>query len=143
MSISTVNSLNQTDLKQVLTLLSEQWWSKGRTFEELEKIVEHTDLLFVVRCPDTNKLIGFARVLTDYFYVATIYDVVISSEHQQKGVGKKLVQYILDCPELSEIHHIDLSCKNNLLEFYTELGFEPLDTSMMFLRAYSDSNSER
>ncbi len=141
MLITIEKSLKKVELNVILSLLADQWWSKGRTYDDLEKILDHTDLIYVIRCPDTNTVVGFARVLTDYYYVATIYDVVIASEHQHKGVGKQLIQYILSCSELSKIHHIDLSCKNNVLDFYKDLGFETLDKSLNFLRFYSESSS--
>jgi GNAT superfamily N-acetyltransferase len=50
-----------------------------------------------------GKQVGFARVITDFSEFASLWDVFIDDEHRGKGVGKALMQYILDHPRLKGI----------------------------------------
>ena len=50
-----------------------------------------------------GKQVGFSRVITDYTEFASLWDVFIDDEHRGKGVGKALMQYILDHPQLKGI----------------------------------------
>ncbi|PHR30678.1 MAG: GNAT family N-acetyltransferase [Desulfotalea sp.] len=44
---------------------------------------------------DSHKIIGFGRALSDGHYQSAIYDVVVSPEHQNLGVGKLLMESLL------------------------------------------------
>lgn len=50
-----------------------------------------------------GKQMGFARVITDFSEFASLWDVFIDEEHRRKGVGKNLMQYILEHPRLKGI----------------------------------------
>ena len=50
-----------------------------------------------------GKQVGFSRVITDYTEFASLWDVFIDDEHRGKGVGKSLMQYILEHPQLKGI----------------------------------------
>src|SRR6185295_7204732 len=69
-------------------------WAKGRTIENTREMLRHTDV--IVTAWDGELLIGFGRVLTDYVYRATIWDVIVDKAYQGQGVGTEIVHRILD-----------------------------------------------
>src|SRR6478735_8064970 len=45
--------------------------------------------------------VGFARVVTDYACFAYVCDVIVWPEQRGLGIGKKLMQALLDHPDLA------------------------------------------
>ena len=74
-----------------------------------------------------DRLIGFGRAISDGEYQAGIYDVAVSPESQRKGVGKLILQAILD--KLSHCNVI-LYASPGKEGFYRKLGFRGLKTGM-------------
>jgi len=75
--ISTENA--KLDLDCIHQFLTNSYWAKGRTKEEVSTTLEHC-LNFGVYID--NQQIGFARVLTDYTVFAYLMDVFIIEKHQ-------------------------------------------------------------
>lgn len=51
---------------------------------------------YIISCKDQGKVVGTARLIWDGGYVAYIADVMVMPEYQRKGIGKQLMQSILD-----------------------------------------------
>jgi len=102
--------------------LTESYWAKGRTIDEVMKSIENS-LNFGVYIEDNQ--IGFARVCTDYTVFAYLMDVFILPEYQGKGYAKKLMEAIIDNPKLK-------TCKVWMLKtadahkFYKKFSFTDL-----------------
>lgn len=79
---------------------------------------------------DGRKLIGFARVLTDGIYRATLWDVVIHPDYQGQGIGEELVNHILSHPVLSKIEKFWLNTRDKF-GFYEKFGFVRSDQGMI------------
>lgn len=45
---------------------------------------------------DNDKLIGFGRALSDGAYQAALYDLAILPEYQGKGIGKKILHFLME-----------------------------------------------
>ena len=56
--------------------------------------------------------VGLARVITDHATFAYLCDVFILSAHRGKGLGKALMQAVLDHPQLQTIRRITLSTRD-------------------------------
>lgn len=50
-----------------------------------------------------GKQVGFSRVITDYSEFASLWDVFIDEEHRKQGLGKAILQYLLEHPRLKGI----------------------------------------
>lgn len=85
------------DIEVVLNLLGNVYWAKNRTRELIEKSIEES-LCFGVYHID--KQVGFARIVTDNSTFSWICDIIIDDEHRGKGLGKKLVEVIVDHPDI-------------------------------------------
>lgn len=97
------------------------WWSKYRKKKDVKKMLANTDMAFSLW--DDKKLIGFARVLTDYVFRATIWDVIIHPDYQGEGLGKLIMQKILNHPELKKVPHFWLVTLDKH-KFYKKLGWK-------------------
>ena len=78
-------------------LSGESYWAKGRSTETMRQAIVGT-LCFGVY--QDGRQVGFARVITDYATRAYISDLFILGEMQGRGLGKWLMQTILDDPSL-------------------------------------------
>lgn len=106
------------DIGMVCLLLWNTYWAENRSREIIENSLRHS-LTFSLFHQD--KQVGFGRVVTDYTTVSYLCDVVIAPEHRGKGIGKWMLQCILDHPKLSTTR-MDLFTKD-AQEFYRQFGF--------------------
>jgi len=103
-------------------------WARGRTTEEIRIMLENTDYHFSAW--DAKRLIGFARVLTDRVYRATLWDVVVHTDYQKRGVGEELVNRILSHSVLSKVEKFWLNTRDKF-GFYEKFGFVRSDQGMV------------
>lgn len=98
-SISTDRS--KLDLAVVHDYLSNHsYWAQGRSLETVRRSIENS-LCFGVFLGDQQ--VGFARVVTDYATFAWLCDVFILDSHRGKGLGKQLIQCVVEHPLLEEL----------------------------------------
>lgn len=80
---------------------------------------------------DEDKLIGFGRAISDGAYQAAIYDVAVLPEYQGKGVGKLIVENIINnIPQCNFI----LYAAPGKDKFYEKLNFRKMKTGMALFR---------
>lgn len=105
--------------EQLMTLFQQAPWAKGRTLNDARDMLRHTD---VALCAwDGDHLVGFGRVLTDFVYRATIWDVIVDEAYQKQGIGAEIVQRILHHPRLKKVELFWLCTRRP--GFYEKLGF--------------------
>ncbi|WP_456441926.1 GNAT family N-acetyltransferase [Psychroserpens sp.] len=113
---------SRLDINLIHEFLTETYWAKGRTRDEVKTSIEHC-LCFGVYID--NKQIGFARVATDYVVFAYLMDVFILPEHRRKGYSKQLMKVINEEPLLQ-------LCKTWMLKtsdahkLYNQFGYTEL-----------------
>jgi ribosomal protein S18 acetylase RimI-like enzyme len=84
---------------------------------------------------DGPRLVGFGRVLTDYVYRASIWDVIVDTEYQGQDIGTEIMQRILNHPDLKRVELFWL-CTRDKQSFYEKLGFSSKEqTGMVWARA--------
>ena len=123
-----IKTTKDIPLQELQELLNQTLWAKNRKTEDLSIMIENSDLIFAVF--HDEKLVGFARVLTDYIFRATLWDVVIHSSFHKKGVGSFLMEHILSHPDLSQIKKIWLFTTDKHV-FYEKFGFISKNGSML------------
>lgn len=80
---------------------------------------------------EDSRLLGFGRATSDGEYQAAIYDVAVIPEAQGKGIGKRVMQTMLE--HLSGCNVI-LYAAPGMEEFYGKLGFCQMTTGMALFR---------
>jgi ribosomal protein S18 acetylase RimI-like enzyme len=118
--------------EQLMTLFQQAPWAKGRTLNDARDMLRHTD---VALCAwDGDHLVGFGRVLTDFVYRATIWDVIVDEAYQKQGIGAEIVQRILHHPRLKKVELFWLCTRRP--GFYEKLGFSSKEqTGMVWNRS--------
>lgn len=72
-------------------------------------------------------LIGCGRLLSDFAYQSVIYDVAVDGASQGKGIGKKIVNLLM---EGEEDKNIILYATPGKEQFYHKFGFKTAKTGM-------------
>jgi len=100
-------------------LLKTTHWAVGLSRETLERAMENSLCFGVLR---SRNLVGFARVVTDRATYAYLTDVVIAADLRGQGVGRWMIERILDHPDLQNLRRVTLLTRDGA-EFYSGLGF--------------------
>lgn len=112
------------DVGLVHQFLSESaYWALGRPRETVERSIRNS-LCFSVLVDDEQ--VGFARVVSDRAVFAYLMDVFILPAWRGRGLSKRLMQAILDHPELQGLK-LFLLRTSDAHGLYTQFGFEPID----------------
>lgn len=121
MTLRFIDSLNAQQTQQLHQLYQQVWWAVGRTLADVQRMLAGSSLIFALVDTD-QQLLGFARVLTDGAY-KFIFDVIVTEQHQGTGLGKQLMDRIINDPRLSSVKHLELYCLPELVPFYERWGF--------------------
>lgn len=123
MPIEAIAHLTDEQVKDLHRLYQSEWWTEGRSLPDVERILRHSDIIVAFCDSATKKLLAFARVLTDYVYTALILDVIVEASHRSRGIGRTLMDSILDNPALADLPRFELRCLPDLVPFYQRWGF--------------------
>jgi len=85
------------DLDVIHGFLTECYWAKGISREIVARSIENS-LCFGVY--SGNQQVGFARVISDFATYAYIADVFVLNTHRGCGLGKWLMECIMQHPQL-------------------------------------------
>lgn len=91
------NDKDLISLDKVCDLLSKSYWANQRSKDKIKDSIKNSICVGVY---DTEKMIGFARIVTDYATMYWLCDVIIDEEYRGKGLGKKLIGYITEMEAL-------------------------------------------
>jgi ribosomal protein S18 acetylase RimI-like enzyme len=117
------------DLKQLQALFNTHaFWAKGRSIADLQVAIAHSEP--TISMWDGPKLIGFARATSDGIYRAMIWDVVIDESYRGLGLGRRLVNTLVQHPKLVQVERVYLTTSHQQ-SFYERLGFVRNDTATM------------
>ena len=116
---------------QLQPLLQQTSWAKGRSIDGIQTMLEGTAI--VLGAWEDDRLIGFARAITDSAYRALIDDVVIDTPKRGQGIGSSLMHQLVKRLTEMEVEEVFLRCGDQVVPFYQRLGFETSDGITMDL----------
>jgi GNAT superfamily N-acetyltransferase len=97
------------------------YYHVGRTqFAREEDITEALRSGPAVGVWDGDRLVGFARALSDGHFNAYVEDVMVYEEYRSQGAGKRMVSLLLE--HLSNIETINFYCRAEVVPFYESIG---------------------
>ena len=73
------------------------YWAKGRSLDRVQKSIDNSISFGIY--DNKERLMGFARVISDNVVFAYLMDFFIFEEFRGQGFGKKLIKHIIDYPE--------------------------------------------
>jgi len=110
------------DIDAIHAYLSRSYWSEDVPHSIVSTAIENS-LCFGVFHHDSQ--IGFARVITDSATFAYLADVYILEDHRGKGLSKKLMDVIIEHPQLQGLRRMMLATYD-AHTLYEKFGFKPL-----------------
>lgn len=122
-SYQVVDAMSPQHIEQLHSLMDHEWWAKGRTLEEVQELVRNSQVNVCIVDTNSNDLVGYARVLTDYRYFSVILDVVVRPSDRGSGLGRLLMDTIMNHPKLQRLKGMGLQCEEKLIPFYAKWGF--------------------
>ncbi len=111
------------DLRVIHDFIANQsYWGQGRKIETVKRALDNSLNFGVYR---DARLVGFARVVTDFATFAWIADVFVLDVHRGQGLAKWLMESILSHPELQQFRRWVLATKD-AHQLYRQFGFNEL-----------------
>lgn len=107
------------------------FWASGRSQRDLSRMLAGSQA--VVSAWQGSQLVGFGRATSDGVFRAVLWDVVVAGEHQGRGLGRRIVEALLQEPALQGVERVYLMTTNSS-GFYEQLGFTAVDSQRLMLR---------
>jgi GNAT superfamily N-acetyltransferase len=124
-----LTDLRPEHIKTIHRYLSqESYWAQERSHETVLRSVENSLCFAIER---DNALAGFARAISDRATFAYIADVFVLPEHRGQGLGKWLIEYIVEHSELSHLGWLLATADAH--ELYRKYGFESAQGSTRYM----------
>ena len=111
------------DIDAIYDFLQRAYWANTRPRERTERAIRNS-LVFGVY--ESEKQIGMARVVSDYSIFAYLCDVFIHEDYRSHGLGKWLIQTIMEHPDLKEMRRWVL-VTNDAHGLYKQYGFTSIE----------------
>ena len=123
-----VSSSENINSEEVLRLLKMTYWANNRTIEQIEESMA-SSFCYGLFLAEEERLVGFARVISDLATTYYLCDVIIDPEYQHQGFGKALVSHIVSLPQYRKLRGILLTKDAHGL--YEKYGFETVNDRAM------------
>ena len=96
-------------------------WAKDRSKNQIKKMLAKSSVVITLWHKDN--LVGFGRATSDQVYRAVLWDIVISKDVQRVGLGKIIVEELLNDKKINSVEKVYLMTTNSK-DFYKQLGFK-------------------
>ena len=123
-----VEGSENMNAEEVVRLLQMTYWADKRSKEQVEKSMRNS-ACYGVSVEGEEKLVGFARVITDFATTYYLCDVIVDPAYRHKGLGTALVSHIVSKPEYAGLRGLLLTRDAHGL--YGKFGFETADGRAM------------
>jgi len=137
----TIRELEEKDLfngfLQSMDSLKPASIDKEKAIEIYNKIKSNPNHLVYVAILD-ERVVGSTTMLIEPKFihdggnVSHIEDVVVSKEHQGKGIGEMLVQSLLELAKDNNCYKTILDCSDEVKPFYEKIGFKRHSNGMRY-----------
>jgi GNAT superfamily N-acetyltransferase len=135
-----VDRREDLDVEMIHDFLSNfSYWSKGISRETVVKSLERSLCFGLFR---DSQQIGFGRVVSDRTTFAYLADVFILEDYRGQGLGKWLVECIVQHPELQGLRRWILATAD-AHPLYEQFGFKPLSKPERFMEKHDPDVYQR
>jgi hypothetical protein len=141
---------SRLDLDLIHDFLTNSYWAKGIPKDVVTRSIEHS-LCFGIYDESQEKppllaksaksgargpaQVGFARVISDFATVAYLGDVFVLESHRGRGLGKWMMECIMQHPALQGLRRWILLTRD-AHELYAKSGFTPLRTPERYMELH-------
>jgi GNAT superfamily N-acetyltransferase len=112
-------------------LIEESHWASNRAPETIKRSIANS-LCFGAYIQD--KQVGFARVVTDYSTFSWLCDVFTDPKHRGKGVGKQLIEAVINHESLKKTGLMILATRDAHGLYARYGGFTPIENVERFMQ---------
>lgn len=113
---------NELDLDEVIELLRATSLGVRRPLDNRESVasmIRHGNL--TVTAWEDSLLVGIARTLTDFVFVAYMSDLAVRESHQKRGIGRELIEATR--AQLGPAAKLVLLAAPAAVDYYPQRGF--------------------
>ena len=121
-----IDGSDRMDPDEIVRLLKMTYWANHRSAETIEKSMRNSSC-YGIWSDEEQKLLGFARVISDYATTWYLCDVIIDEAYRHQGLGKQMVSHIAS--EFTGLRGLLLTRDAHGL--YEKYGFETVNGRAM------------
>ena len=110
------------------------FWARERPLNDLRCMVKNSAVC--VTAWQSTTLVGFGRATSDGIYRATIWDLVVDSKVAGRGLGRAVVERLMESRALTTCERIYLMTTNSA-GFYKKMGFEINQSQVLMMKEKS------
>ena len=113
------------------------WWKEQYSQKGIKPLIQGSFAFAVVVDNLNGKTVGMGRIISDGTSDAYIQDLVVLPEYRKKGIGRKLVETLLNHCLSNDLIWIGLISEPGQEVFYKSLGFKNMKnhTPMLYSKA--------
>ncbi|MCO6524875.1 MAG: GNAT family N-acetyltransferase [Candidatus Schmidhempelia sp.] len=105
--------------------IRQQVFIKEQGFNPLLEIDKYDDVALHIVAYTNNEPVGVARLIFKENGKAKIGRVAVLKAYRQSGVGKQLIEFLINYAQQHHLSELNLSSQLQAKHFYTKLGFQP------------------
>lgn len=126
---------DEIDLESIFTLYQDANWTNYLK-DKPSLIYGLKASLLIIGAFENEKLLGFIRVIGDGFTIIYIQDIIVLSDFQRQGIGRNLVQLILE--KYKKVRQKVLLTDNSQkqIQFYKSLDFQKTEGNNLVCFTY-------
>lgn len=133
MNVRVVESLSESQVADLGRLYRGEWWTQDRTRDDIREMLAGSSLVIGLVDED-GRLVAFCRVLTDFVFRGTLYDVIADPAHRGEGLGRRLMEAVTEHPRIRRVSSLWLACKPNMPGFYERFGFSEQADELVWMQ---------
>ena len=128
MKYSIIDGAEKMNIAEVMALLRQTYWADRRPEEQVRKSMEHSRC-YGVYLEEAQKLVAFARVISDFATTYYLCDVIVDASCRGSGLGRALISYIENLSEYQGLRGILITRDAHGL--YEKFGYQTLNGRAM------------
>ena len=127
------------DLDAITDMLTRAYWAAGRPRERTERAISNS---LVFGLYDGEQQIGLARIVSDYAVFAYLCDVFIHEDYRAHGLGKWLIETVMNHPDLQGLRRWTLATRD-AHELYRQFGWDTMQNPEKWMEILRPFPGER
>jgi len=122
------------NLDTIHEFLTNCYWAKGISRDVVARSIQHSMCFGIYDGSGTQ--VGFARVVSDFATVAYLGDVFVLESRRGLGLGKWLMECIVQHPALQGLRRWILLTRD-AHQLYAQFGFTPIKNSQRYMELHN------
>jgi N-acetylglutamate synthase-like GNAT family acetyltransferase len=130
---------SRLDMDVICDFLTRAYWANTRPRERTERAFQNS---LVFGLYEANRQIGLARVVSDFSVFAYLCDVFIHEDYRDHGLGKWLIQTIMEHSDLRDVRRWVL-VTNDAHGLYKQFGFTSIEDPEHWMQSFKPFPEEK